>query len=98
PLSSTSSYMWRMQRRDRGHDLMQKITSANQQKRSDSNTLPKRPGFHGCRGLTPIALRRFAGAQNRQATSRRLGRRPLKAAVKAGTLWSGIAAAGREVD
>jgi hypothetical protein len=32
--------MWRMPRNICGHDLMQKITSANRQKRSDSNPLP----------------------------------------------------------
>src|SRR6185312_11910516 len=45
PLSSTSSHMWRMQRRDPGHDLMQKITSANHQKRNDWNGLRKQSAF-----------------------------------------------------
>jgi hypothetical protein len=45
PLSSTSSHMWRTLRRDRGHDLMQKITSANHQKRNDSNAMWKPPAF-----------------------------------------------------
>jgi hypothetical protein len=39
-----------MQRSDHGHDLMQKITSANRQKASDSNILSMQAAFTGVPG------------------------------------------------
>src|SRR6516225_1104914 len=56
PLPSTSPYVWRMQRNLCGHDLMQKITSPNRQKRNDSKPLQPAVAGAGEKRFGPIPM------------------------------------------